>query len=135
MLVNGSTNRHVIKYKGILSNFNMHKWHYLQSLLSKHKFITLWYDNDKIVTVRHKNKKILLTALFSSLSSCISNPITCMGVEVAKLRNRNAEGRYTEILRVFAWHIELYINPWCTLLLYSIHCIGTSSIYMINNLL
>lgn len=70
MLVNGSTNRHVIKYKGILSNFNMHKWHYLQSLLSKHKFITLWYDNDKIVTVRHKNKKF--SSLHSSLSFRVS---------------------------------------------------------------
>lgn len=136
MLVNGSTNRHVIKYKGILSNFNMHKWHYLQSLLSKHKFITLWYDNDKIVTVRHKNKK------FSSLHSSL--PL----VRVSRTRSPVWEWkllkcgtgtlkdvRYTEILRVFAWHIELYINPWCTLLLYSIHCIGTSSIYMINNLL
>lgn len=69
MLVNGSTNRHVIKYTGILSNFNMHKWHYLQSLLSKHKFITLWYGNDKIVTVRHKNK---ISSLHSSLSFRVS---------------------------------------------------------------
>lgn len=70
MLVNGSTNRHVIKYKGILSNFNMHEWHYLQSLLSKHKFITLWFDNDKIVTVRHKNKKF--SSLHSSLGFRVS---------------------------------------------------------------
>lgn len=129
VLVNGSTNRHVIKYKGILSNFNMHKWNYLQSLLSKHKFITLWYDNDKIVTVRHKNKK------FSSLHSSLSFRVSRTRSPVWEWKLLNAEGRYTEILRVFAWHIELYINPWCTLLLYSIRCTGTSSIYMINNLL
>lgn len=101
MLVNGSTNRHLIKYKGILSNFNMHKWHYLQSLLSKHKFITLWYDNDKIVTVRHKNKKF--SSLHSSLSFRVSRTRSPVWEwkNFAKMRNRNAEGRYTEILRVF----------------------------------
>lgn len=128
------TNRHVIKYKEILSDFNMHKWYYLQSLLSKHKIITLWYYNDKIVTL---SLKINISSLHSSLSIRVSRTRSPVWEwKLLKCGTGTIEDG-TQRLRVFAWHIQMNINLWCTLfmLLYSIHCIGTSSIYMINNLL